>query len=131
MEEIPQCLPLPALLSWFGTRLQNDRRRFSGPRKNVGARDWQNMFAITRFCYIKALIHILHCYWDKEYRSLYRRLRYIEKFVTSRFHCCSKDDQRKCRVSCHGNSYALFAVNPGLGLTGLRTTQHRVLKITK
>ena len=29
------------------------------PRYNEGRRDWQNLFAISRFCYIKVLFHIL------------------------------------------------------------------------
>ena len=28
--------------------------------------------------YIEVLLHIFYCYWSKENRSLYRRLRFIE-----------------------------------------------------
>ena len=35
---------------------------------NKGPRDWQNLFAITRFCLIKVLFHIFYCYWGKENR---------------------------------------------------------------
>ena len=50
------------------------------PRYNEGRRDWQNLFAITRFRYIEALFHIFYYYWGrkKENRSLYRGCRYIE-----------------------------------------------------
>ena len=41
-------------------------------------RDWQNLFAVTRFRYIEVLIDIFYYYWGKENRSLYRGLRYIE-----------------------------------------------------
>ncbi len=43
------------------------------PRYNEGPRDWQNMFAISRFRYIEVLFHIFCYYWDEKYRSLYRR----------------------------------------------------------
>ena len=50
-------------------------------RYNEGPRDcdWQNLFAITRFCYIEVLFHTFyyHCR-GKENCSLYRRLRYIK-----------------------------------------------------
>ena len=36
------------------------------PRYNEGPRDWQNVFAITRFRYIKVLFHIFYYYWGKE-----------------------------------------------------------------
>ena len=49
------------------------------PRYNEGPRDWQNLFAIKRFRYIKVLFHIMfYYYWGKENRSLYRGLHYIE-----------------------------------------------------
>ena len=48
------------------------------PRCNEVPRDWQNVFAITRFRYIEVLFHIFYYYWGKENRSLYRGLRYIE-----------------------------------------------------
>ena len=47
------------------------------PRYNEVPRDWQNVFAITRFRYT-VLFHIFYYYWGKENRSLYRGLRYIE-----------------------------------------------------
>ena len=47
------------------------------PRYNEGPRDWQNLFAITRFRYIEVLFHIFCYYWGKDNRSLYRGL-YIE-----------------------------------------------------
>ena len=37
---------------------------------NKGPRDWQNLFAITRFRLIKVLFHIFYCYWGKENRLL-------------------------------------------------------------
>ena len=48
------------------------------PRYNEVPRDWQNLFAITRFRYVEVLFHIFYCYWGKENRSLYRGLRYTE-----------------------------------------------------
>ena len=48
------------------------------PPYNEGPRDWQNMFAITRFRYVEVLFHIFYYCWGKEKRSLYRELRYIE-----------------------------------------------------
>ena len=41
-------------------------------------REWQNLLAITRFCYIEVLFLIFYYCWGKENRSLYRVLRYIE-----------------------------------------------------
>ena len=51
------------------------------PRVNEGPRDWQNVFAISRFFF-----HI-SCYdWGKENRSLYRGLRYIEvRYIEVRY----------------------------------------------
>ena len=46
------------------------------PRYNEGPRDWQTLFAITRFHYIEVLTTVL--LGGKENRSLYRELRYIE-----------------------------------------------------
>ena len=48
------------------------------PRYNEGPRDWQNLFAITRFRYIEVLFHIFYYDWRKENRSSYGGLRYIE-----------------------------------------------------
>ena len=48
------------------------------PRYNEVPRNWKNVFAITRFRYIKVLFHIFYYYWSKESHSLYRGLRYIE-----------------------------------------------------
>ena len=45
---------------------------------NEGPRDCQNLYAITRFCFIEVLFHIFYYYWGKKFRSLYRELRYIE-----------------------------------------------------
>ena len=44
------------------------------PRYTEGPRDWQNMFAITRFCYIEVLFHIFYYYQGEENRQLYRGL---------------------------------------------------------
>ena len=48
------------------------------PLYNEEPRDWQNLYAIKRFCYIEVLFRIFYYCWDKENRSLYRELRYIE-----------------------------------------------------
>ena len=48
------------------------------PRHNEELRDWQNLFDRTRFCYIEVPFHLFCCYWDKENRSSYGGLRYIE-----------------------------------------------------
>ena len=50
------------------------------PRYNeLGTRNWQNLFAIARFRYLSRFFFIyFNIYWDKENRSLYRGLRYIE-----------------------------------------------------
>ena len=48
------------------------------PRYNEGSRDWQFLFAITRFRYIEVLLPIFYYCWDKEYRLLCRGRRYIE-----------------------------------------------------
>ena len=47
-------------------------------RYNEGLRDWENVIAITRFCYIEVLFQIFCYYWGKENRSLHRGLRYAE-----------------------------------------------------
>ena len=43
------------------------------PRFNEGPRDWQNVFAVSRFFFHRSCY-----YWAKENRSLHRGLRYIE-----------------------------------------------------
>lgn len=48
------------------------------PRYNEGLRDWQKMFVITRFNYIKFLSYIFYHYWGKENSLFYRGLCYIE-----------------------------------------------------
>ena len=48
------------------------------PQYNKGRREWQNLFAIMRFCYIEVLFHLFYYYQGKENRSLYRVLHYIE-----------------------------------------------------
>ena len=47
------------------------------PRYNEVPRDWQNVFAITRFRYIELLFHIFYYNLGKENRWLHRALRYI------------------------------------------------------
>ena len=47
-------------------------------RYNEGLRDWENVIAITRFCYIEVLFKIFCYYWGKENRQLHRGLRYAE-----------------------------------------------------
>ena len=47
-------------------------------RHNEGPRDSKNLFAKTRFGYIEVLFHLFCCYWEKENRSSYGGLRYIE-----------------------------------------------------
>lgn len=42
------------------------------PRCNEVLRDWQNMFAMTRFRYIKVVFHIFYVLLGED-RSLYRR----------------------------------------------------------
>lgn len=42
------------------------------PRYIKGTRDWQNLFTIKRFCYIKLLFNVFYGYWSKENRSLYQ-----------------------------------------------------------
>ena len=32
------------------------------PRYNTGPKDWQNVFAVARFRYIKVLLHIFYYY---------------------------------------------------------------------
>ena len=52
------------------------------PQYNEGPRDWQTLFAITRFRYIEVLFHVFCYYWGKDNRSLYwglyMEVRYIE-----------------------------------------------------
>ena len=52
------------------------------PQYNEGPRDWQTLFAITRFRYIEVLFHVFCYYWGKDKRSLYwglyMEVRYIE-----------------------------------------------------
>ena len=58
--------------SWFRTTVE--------PRYNEGPTDWLNLFALSRFRYIKVLFHIFYNYWGKENRPLYWGLRYIEAY---------------------------------------------------
>ena len=39
------------------------------PRYNEVPRDWQNLFARTRFRYIEVLFHVFYNYWGKQSRS--------------------------------------------------------------
>ena len=48
------------------------------PQYNKGWREWQNLFAITRFCYIEVLFHLFYYYYGKENRLLFRGLHNIE-----------------------------------------------------
>ena len=45
------------------------------PRYNGVPRDWQNLFAKTRFRYVEILFHIFSYYWGKKNCSLYQVLR--------------------------------------------------------
>ena len=47
------------------------------PRYNEVPRDWQNLFAKTRFRYVEILFHIFSYYWGTKNRSLYQGLRLI------------------------------------------------------
>ena len=67
-----------ACLFFFFLEFFNHRKIEAEPRYNEVPRDWQNLFAITRFRYNKVLSHISYYYWGKANRSLYRRLRYIK-----------------------------------------------------
>ena len=40
--------------------------------------DWQNLFNMTRFPYIRGLFHMFYYQWDKEHRFLYQGLCYVE-----------------------------------------------------
>ena len=44
------------------------------PRYNEGLRDWQNLFALTRFRFFVCLFHLFCYYWGKENRFLYQGL---------------------------------------------------------
>ena len=48
------------------------------PEYNKVPRDWQNLFAITRFHYTKVVFHMFYYYWGKENRFLYRGLLYTK-----------------------------------------------------
>ena len=58
---------------------------------NEGPRDWQNLYAITGFCYIEVLFRIFYYCWGKKKKNV-RYFRFtkdvvIYKFVISRFRC--------------------------------------------
>ena len=42
------------------------------PPYNERSRDWKNLLATTRFCYIEVRFHIFCYYWGKENGSLHR-----------------------------------------------------------
>ena len=48
------------------------------PQCNKLLRDWQNLFTIMRFCYIKVPFHMFYYNWGKESHSLQRGLCFIE-----------------------------------------------------
>ena len=48
-----------------------------GPRYNGVPRDWQNLFAKTKFRYVEILFHIFSYYWGTKNCSLYQGLRLI------------------------------------------------------
>ena len=56
----------------------NSIRSTVEPWYNERPRDWQNMFALTRFSYIKVLFNIFYYSLGKKKCSIYRVLRYIE-----------------------------------------------------
>ena len=74
-----------SLYRWFcfpKNQIQNKRNYqvlspIVEPQYNEGPRDWQTLFAITRFRYIEVLFHVFCYYWGKDNRSLYRGL-YVE-----------------------------------------------------
>ena len=71
------------------------------PWYNVGPRDLENLFAMTRFRYIEVLFHIFYYYWGKENRH-----RSME-FVISRFHCTGS---RRTSVKCCGQILLLWTL---------------------
>ena len=48
------------------------------PGYNEGPRDWQNLFATTRFHYIEVLFDIFYYYWCKENRSSFGGPHYVK-----------------------------------------------------
>ena len=68
-----------SLYRWFcfpKNQIQNKRNYqvlspTGEPQYNEGPRDWQTLFAITRFRYIEVLFHVFCYYWGNDNRSLY------------------------------------------------------------
>lgn len=52
---------------------------------NKGPRDWQTMFTITRFHYIKVLFQLFYYFWGK-YSLIYQRLHFMVKST----HACAQ-----------------------------------------
>ena len=48
------------------------------PEYNKVPSDWQNLYAVTSFRYIKVLFHMFYYYWGKDNRLLYRGLPYTK-----------------------------------------------------
>ena len=48
------------------------------PQYNEGPRDWQNLFALPRFCYVEVVFHIFYYWWGKKSHWLYWGHRHIE-----------------------------------------------------
>ena len=65
-------------LKEFVVVLKALKRNNVEPRYNEGPRDWQNLFAVSRFRYFEVLFYIFYYYWVEENLFLYRGHRYVE-----------------------------------------------------
>ena len=70
-------------------------------------RDWQNLFAITRFCYIEVLFHNLYF----TITGVNKIILYTKDFVTWSFHCSTYSNSKKAMVNYSLKSYLQISVN--------------------
>ena len=80
------------------------------PRFNEGPRDWQTVFPVKRFRYIKVLFHIFYYmyYWGKENRLLCRGLCYMGvHYIEVPLYVCKLFGQKLMFVTL-GNSCGHF-----------------------
>ena len=79
------------------------------PRYNKGPREWQNLFAISRFRFIKVLFHAFYYCWGKENRSFYEGLRYIEvRYIEVPLYFKHSSKKKIFPASLHSKAFILL-----------------------
>ena len=96
--------------------LRFKRNKINGFLRDQSLRDWQNVRAKRRFCYIKVLFHILHFIKTGAKKIVcYTEDFVIQRFIISKFHCSWKMGSWKfIKPCCNDGCQSTFAVNSTL-----------------